>query len=71
MNCEYLYETIKLVVGFAKKICDRPVELSGVERMAPPSDLTLPVLAWIGLTKIEFNSWQILSGNYFCIYIKT
>ncbi len=52
MNCEYLYETIKLVVWVAKKISDRPVELSGVERLASPLNLTLPVLAWISLTKI-------------------
>jgi hypothetical protein len=34
------------------KIFDRPIELSGVERMSPPLNLKLPVCACIGLAKI-------------------
>jgi hypothetical protein len=51
IDVEYLYKN-KIGCLSCDKIFDRPVELSGVERLASPLNLTLPILAQVSLTKI-------------------
>jgi hypothetical protein len=52
IDVEYLYEN-EISCLSCDKIFDRPVELSGVERLASPLNLTLPVF---GLNWLDQNS---------------